>query len=119
MWLMTRQAPDEFTFWSLPVLTLFLCLITYPYYTLSTDGIIISGATRWGWFWRREEIRLTDIDAEKVMEQTLGRSLGIVIIYSTQGKKILTLGLSDSQISGILESARKQTTDEPDHISLR
>jgi hypothetical protein len=88
--------------WLFPLLYLFMLIPAYPYYTLSVDSEKISGATLWGWLWRREEINLSEIHKEKVLRQNFGKLLGITIFYSIHGKKILTLGLDNLQISKIL-----------------
>lgn len=79
----------------------------YPYYTVAITSDKINGATKWGWFWKRTEIRLDEIDKEKLSRQPLGKKLGVVVIHSTKGTKILTLGLSEQQLAEIILLANK------------
>jgi hypothetical protein len=104
--LIPNKRTDFSGFWFFLAFFLFEAVVLYPYHTLSIDGEKISGATLWGWLWRREEIRLSEISRERIMKQNLGRLAGITILYSKQGEKILTLGLSDSQISRIMELSK-------------
>jgi hypothetical protein len=113
--LISQKRPDYSGLWY--VLPIFLIgpIISYPYYTLSIDHEKISGGTLWGWLWRIEEIKLSEISREKTASQTLGKLIGITVIYSMQGKKILTLGLNDSQISKILESSKDDNKSSKSH----
>jgi hypothetical protein len=106
--LITRNAPDIYSFIPPLIMYLLSSFVAYPYYALSKDKDSISGATLWGWRWRKEQISLREISHEKVLRQNIGKKLGIIILYSTHDKKILTLGLSNSQLSQILEAGDKQ-----------
>jgi hypothetical protein len=105
VWFIRGEPPDNTIFWGIAIGILVASLILYPYYAVSKDGENIRGATLWGWLWRREQIRLRDVYLPKIWRQALGKLFGIVIIHSIQGKKILTLGLSETQLAHILESA--------------
>ena len=82
-----------------------LAMPAYPYYTIATYERTLNGPPLWGWGWRREEIALSDIDREKTLHRNFGRKLGILIFYSKGGKKMLSLGLSASQVNQILTLA--------------
>lgn len=104
-WLLEHDNPV------LPAIGLYLVFLfslfsVYPYYTLTKDEEKITGATLWSWMWRREEIKFSEIDSDKIQHRNFGRLLSITVLFSKQGKKILTLGLSRSQISEILKSAQ-------------
>ncbi len=104
-WLLERNHP------AYPLVGLLLVYVSmtfsvYPYYTLSRDDEKITGATLWSLMWRREEIKLSEIDQEGIWRRNFGNLLGITILFSTQGKKILTLGLSRLQILEVLESEK-------------
>ncbi|MFT3894143.1 MAG: hypothetical protein QM730_21130 [Anaerolineales bacterium] len=109
----TGKALDLGSYIPVFLIYLFSSYVSYPFYSLTKDQEIISGATVWGNRNHREQIKLSDIDYEKTFRQKLGKILGIYVIYSKQGKKILTLGLNDLQISIILEFAKKHETDIP------
>ena len=76
---------------------------SYPYYTLIIGNQKIIGATLSGWGWRRNEISFNEIDKEKVLKQKIGKSLGLVTLYSTKGAKIKIIGLDNKEISEILK----------------
>jgi hypothetical protein len=86
----------------LPLLMLLFVVAAYPYYTIITYEGKLNGPTLWGWLWRREEIAISEIDKERTLHRNIGRKLGILIFYSLDGKKILSLGLDDSQVDQIL-----------------
>lgn len=90
-----------------PILLVFNFFLAYPYYTVIILDSKINGATLWGWMWKRTEISINDVDKEKVLQRNLWRSLGITVMKSASGTKILTLGLDDSQIKQIFEYADK------------
>lgn len=90
-----------------PILLVSLFFLAYPYYTVIILNSTINGATLWGWMWKRTEISINDVDKEKVLQRNLWRNLGITVIKSTNGTKILTLGLDDSQTKHIFEYAHK------------
>ena len=100
VWLIEQEFPLTFA-WLMPVLLLSFTLSAYPYYIVAVSSAKINGATRWGWLWKRTEIRFDEIDKEKFSRQHLGKKLGITVIHSINGIKILTLGLSDQQLSEI------------------
>jgi len=100
LWLIEQKFPFVFV-WIMPLLLLSFAPAAYPYYIVVVSSDKINGATRWGWLWKRTEIRLNEIDKEKLLQQQLGKKLGITVIHSTSGIKILTLGLSDQQLSEI------------------
>lgn len=77
----------------------------YPYYTILIHEGKLKGPTLWGWRWRQEEIEISEIDKEKTLRRNIGGKLGILIFYSFDGKKILSLGLDESQIQQILDTA--------------
>lgn len=79
----------------------------YPYYIVAVFNDKINGATQWGWIGNRAEIRLDEIDKENLARQRLGKKLGITVIHSTGGIKILTLGLSEKQLSAITTPVNK------------
>ncbi len=99
---------DDFLFYYLCLflLTFFSRTISeYPYFTLVIDDNKISGAKLLGG-WRREEITLSEINQDKVLQQNPGSFFGITILYSIQGRKILTLGLDKGQVTKIMEFAK-------------
>ncbi len=106
LWLYEKEFPYAYA-WLMPLLLLFLVPATYPYYVVAVSSDKINGATRWGWLWKRTEIRLDEIDKEKLFQQRLGKKLGVVVIHSTNGAKILTLGLSEQQLMEIIMLANK------------
>ena len=103
LWLFTRD--EEFAIaWLiiLPILLLSLGIVgvaAYPYYTITVLDDRINGPTRWGTFWMRIDMRFDEIDREKTLRQQFGRKLGMTVIHSRSGEKILTLGLDDEQLS--------------------
>jgi hypothetical protein len=106
LWLIEKEFPFIFA-WLMPLLLLSIAPAAYPYYIVAVSNDKINGATRWGWLWKRNEIRLDEIDEEKLSHQHLGKKLGITVIHSTGGIKILTLGLSGQQLSEITVPANK------------
>ncbi len=88
---------------------MFLCVApsAYPYYTLALYKSKLNGATQWSWRWRRIEIPFDQIDKDRTLRQPLGKLLGIIIIYSISGEKILTLGLNAQEITEIMNSANE------------
>ncbi len=111
-WLMESRNPTYFYLWLFPLLFLFMSVPAYPYFTLSTDQKCVTGPTLWGWRWRREAMKFSEINQDKVLHQNLGKFFGITILYSKEGKKILTLGLEYFQISEILEAVNAIESDE-------
>ena len=110
--------PDHEIFWgillNIPAVWLWSTIPAHPYYALSVYEGKIEGARVWGplwgslWGWggsvpRRIKIDSREIDKEKTLRQHLLHLLGIVIFHSVSGRKILTIGLKDSQISQVLE----------------
>ncbi len=110
IWLVEKEFPSHFA-WILPLMMLSIAPLAYPYYALALYDGKINGATQWGWLWKRVEIRFNEIDKDKVVGQSFGRLLGITLIYSTSGVKLLTLGLSHKQLSEILESAKSANNE--------
>jgi hypothetical protein len=106
LWVIEIEFPYIFA-WIMPLMLLSLAPPAYPYYNLAIFPNKINGATQWGWLWNRTEINFHEIDTAKTLRQHLGRTLGITVIHSTNGVKILTLGLDDNQLSGILDLANK------------
>ena len=100
LWFYEKEFPYVYA-WLMPILILLMTPAAYPYYILAVSSDKVNGATRWGWLWKRTEIRLDEIDKDKLFQQHLGRKLGVVVIHSTKGTKILTLGLSEKQLSEI------------------
>ncbi|PKN95324.1 MAG: hypothetical protein CVU44_01185 [Chloroflexi bacterium HGW-Chloroflexi-6] len=86
-----------------PAIVIINFFLAYPYYTVIIHDSKLSGATLWGWMWKRTEINLKEIDKDKALRQNLGRIFGITAIESADGTKILTLGLDNLQIRKILE----------------
>ena len=95
--------------WIIPLVLLAMLLIlipsAYPYYTIAIYDGKINGATLLGWMWRRAEFNLAEINKHKVLSQNLGKKLGITVIHSTSGIKILALGLDETQLAEILTSS--------------
>ena len=87
----------EMVFW------LLITFMAYPYYTIIINENMVSGPTLWNWLWRRETIDLSQLDREKILHRNIGRKLGLLIFYSLDGKKILSLGLDGAQMRQILE----------------
>lgn len=94
------------------LLTGLFTIEAYPYYTIILGKSSLSGPTFWNWKWRREEIALSEIDKEKTLNRNFGRKLGFMIFYSLDGKKILSLGLDNSQINQILALASEASAVE-------
>ena len=106
--LMKHEKPLVFLL-AIPAFYLLEIIPSYPYYAVSVDNKKISGAPLWGrWERRREEIELSEINQDKIVQNNFWKFLGITILYSKQGKKILTLGLNDIQLLNILESVRNE-----------
>jgi hypothetical protein len=89
----------EHVFWAL------IIIVAYPYYTLVLEKNELKGPTLWGWLWRHEKIAFVQIDKEKTLKRNFGRKLGFVVFYSLDGRKILSLGLDNSQVNQILALA--------------
>jgi hypothetical protein len=106
IWLIEKESSLVFALITL-VFLLSFSPASYPYYTLSVSSEKVNGATMWGWLWKRTEIRLDEIDKEKLSSQWLGKKLGIMVIHSTSGTKILTLGLNDGQLLVVTGLAHK------------
>ena len=106
LWIIEKEFPLIFI-WLMPILLLSFAPAAYPYYVVAVSNDRVNGATRWGWLWKRTEIRFDEIDKEKLSKQRLGKKLGVTVIHSTNGIKILTLGLSDQQLSQITTPANK------------
>lgn len=106
LWLIERNLTR---YYFLPVLLLQLVLapVAYPYYTIGISNGKLNGAALWGWLWLRVEIGLDEIDLDKVLRQKFGRKLGVTVIHSTTGAKILALGLDGTQVAKILEFSSK------------
>ena len=94
------------------ILILAVAIPAYSYYTILIFKGKLSGATLWGWKWGREEMAMSEIDKEKTSHRNIGRKLGFLIFYSTSGKKILSLGLDNSQVNQILELSSFATSKE-------
>ena len=112
LWLFQKEFPYIFT-WLMPLLFLSLAPSAYPYYIVAVHNDRINGATRWGWLWKRTEIRLDDIDIDRIARQSIGIKLGVTVIHSKSGTKILTLGLDEKQLDGILDSVNKGENPVP------
>ena len=106
LWVIEKEFPYIFA-WLMPPMLLSLAPPAYPYYNIAILHNKINGATQWGWLWKRTEINFHEIDKAKILHQRLGKKVGITVIHSTNGVKILTLGLDDKQLSGILDLANK------------
>lgn len=113
LWFINKQSVEEmiktvglFALF-MPIYLLSLSVPAYPYYVLAIYDEKINGATLLGWRWRRTEINFTDIDKDKILHQSFGRKIGVTVIHSKSEVKILTLGLSDVQLSEILVLAKK------------
>ena len=106
LWLIEQRVPFIFA-WLMPLLLLSFAPTAFPYYIVAVSSDKINGATKWGWLWKRTEIRLDEIDQKKLLHQKLGKQLGITVIHSTHGTKILTLGLNDQQLSEITTPINK------------
>jgi hypothetical protein len=111
-WIIMRQGGFPF-YYSFFFLLIFLpsTISEYPCFTLSIDDKKMRGARLLGG-WSREEIFLSEINQDKVLQKNLVGFLGITIFYSTQGKKILTLGLDNGQITKILELAKSSVLNQ-------
>ena len=90
----------------MPIMWLFFSIAAYPYYVLVAYEQKLNGATLSGMFWKRTEMNISEIDADNVLRQNLGRKFGIVVFRSKSGTKILSLGLEDVQVMNILEMSR-------------
>ena len=108
LWFYEKEFPYAYA-WLMPLLILFMTPVAYPYHIVAVSRDKINGATWWGWLWKRTEIRLDEIDKEKLSRQHLGRKFGVIVIHSTKGTKILTLGLSEQQLSEIIMPVNKST----------
>lgn len=106
LWLYEKELSYIYM-WLMPLMFLITAPAAYPYYIVAASSDKVNGATRWGWLWKRTEIRLDEIDKEKLSRQRFGKKLGVTVIYSTNGTKILTLGLSEQQLSEIVMLAKK------------
>jgi len=106
LWFFTRD--EVYTIaWSIiiPVLLFLLgimSVVAYPYYTIAVLDDRINGPTRWGWLWKRIDIRFDEIDRERTLGQRLGRKLGMTVIHSRYREKILTLGLDEEQLAELV-----------------
>jgi hypothetical protein len=103
VWFLGKEFPGIIALGML-IMNLSMALSAYPYYTIAVYKSKINGATRWGWRWKRVEIMFNEINVSKTLRQP-GNAFGITTLYSTSGVRILTLGLTDQQISNILKSA--------------
>jgi hypothetical protein len=75
----------------------------YPFYTLSIYDNKLEGARLWGLSWQRTEMDFSKIDKEKTLRQNFLQKLGIILFHSINGKKILTFGLDDLQMSQVFK----------------
>ncbi len=106
IWLVEKEFPYVFAC-LMPPLLLSFAFPVYPYYNIAILSNKINGATQWGWLWKRAEIIFHEMDKEKTLRQNLGKTLGITVIHSISGVKILTLGLDNKQLLGILDLSNK------------
>lgn len=110
-WFIRKDFPHNL--WIVPLILLPIAFPEYPFYTIVTWNGKINGPGVWnswaGGKRRRVEINLKDIDKEKVLRRNPGAFLGITILYSKSGAKILTLGLDKWQLEEILALADKET----------
>ncbi len=116
LWLITKDDVYLVIVWSIVMLLLLgvMGVIAYPYYTLAVLEDGINGPTRWGWFWKRIDIRFDEIDRERTLGQRLGRKLGMTVIHSRRGKKILTLGLDEQQLEELVVRGMAQESEFSD-----
>jgi hypothetical protein len=105
VWFVGQEFPFNFT-WILLAISLSLAPAAYPYYNIAVSNDRINGATKWGLAWERVEIKLEEIDTAKLLQPRFGKIFGITVIHS-KTSEILTLGLNNQQLAGIVTPINK------------